>query len=438
MRLSGPAALSALLRLCPELEKRPPVERKQSLLRIHHPDTGELLDRALVTYFPAPRSYTGEEVAEIATHGGTIAPELVLDALVAVGVRPAGPGEFTRRAVLNGKLDLLQAEAILDLTDGRSPALHRAAVHQMEGALSERIEDLRRLVLQAEALVGYGIDFPDEDEPPVAPERIQKAVSDALGQVELILATAPEGEMLRRGALVVLAGLPNSGKSSLFNALLGTERAIVTDVPGTTRDAVEADATINGYPFRLVDTAGLRETPDRVEAIGVEVARRYLSSADIVVFCSDASRLTSPDEADFLRQLENPARLLVRTKADLDPGGEDQIEPGSTGGLPQVRVSVRTGQGLADLKELLLNSAFSSAATASPDTPIVTNRRHRRELQRAADELRLYLQGAEESLPAELAATHLRSAAGALEDLIGVITPDDLLGAIFTQFCVGK
>ncbi|HEX7241826.1 MAG TPA: GTPase, partial [Longimicrobiaceae bacterium] len=283
VRISGPAALDVLLRLAPGLREAPPA-RAQRLVRLAHPDTGELLDRGLAAWFPAPGSYTGEDTVEISTHGGLLTPQLVLDAALAAGARAAQPGEFTRRAYLNGKLDLLQAEAVADLIDGRSPALHRAAVHQMERGLSRRVEELRAALVEAQALLVYSIDFPEEDEPPVPPARVRAAAEEVLRRVDGLLATAPEGELLREGALVVLAGRPNTGKSSLFNALLGTERAIVTDVPGTTRDALEATVTLGGYPFRLVDTAGLRATTDRVEEIGIEVARRYLAAAQVVLF----------------------------------------------------------------------------------------------------------------------------------------------------------
>jgi tRNA modification GTPase len=464
LRVSGPGALEALRRLAPSLGGRAPSPREQRLVALKHPETGELLDRALVAYFPAPASYTGEDTVEVSTHGGVLTPQLVLSALLAAGCRAAEPGEFTRRAYLNGKLDLLQAEAVLDLIDGRSPALHRAAVHQMERGLSRRVEELRAAVIGTEALTIYAIDFPEEDEPPVPPERIRASALDVAARIGALLATAPEGELLREGALTVLAGRPNSGKSSLFNALLGAERAIVTDVPGTTRDALEASITVQGYPFRLVDTAGLRETVDRVEGIGIEVARRYLAAADIVLFCVEAGREIEDDERAFLAGLNRARTVIVRTKADLHPsasdstddstddsergkGGDREMGAGEWGdadraadadGVRSVRVAAAEGAGIAELRDALLRMAFGGILGEPGEAPLVTRERHARALRRARAEVDAFVAAMDDAIPMEFAATHLRAAAGALEDLIGVVTVDDLLDRVFGDFCIGK
>jgi tRNA modification GTPase len=434
LRISGPGALAALLRVSPGLGGAAPTPRLQRLLALHHPDSGERVDRGLVTFFPAPHSYTGEDTVEISTHGGALTPQLVLDALLAAGARMAEPGEFTRRAVLNGKLDLLQAEAVLDLIDGRSLALHRAAVHQMERGLSLRIEQLRDAVLQVEALVAYSIDFPEEDEPPVPPARVVAAARDVVQRLDALLATAPQGEMLRAGALVVLAGRPNSGKSSLFNALLGVERAIVTEIPGTTRDALEAELSIQGYPFRLVDTAGLRETSDRVEGIGIEVAHRYLRVARVVLFCAEAGRPLEAEELEFIATLSPGHLLLVRTKSD--EAGEEGA--GKSAAAAQLIVSARSGAGLAELGAALLRLAFGGILGEEGEAPLVTRERHARALRAAREELGLFLLAQEEGVPPAFASTHLAAAAGALEELIGAVTPDDVLGRVFGDFCVGK
>jgi len=438
LRVSGPGAFDVVRRVAPGVEGVVP--RTQRLVALRHPDTGEVLDRGLVALFPAPASYTGDDTAEISTHGGVLTPQLVLDALLAAGARAAEPGEFTRRAYLNGKLDLLQAEAVADLIDGRSPALHRAAVHQMERGLSRRIEELRGAVISAESLIAYSIDFPEEDEPPVPPERVRVAVAGVLGRVDALLATAPEGELLREGALTVLAGRPNSGKSSLFNALLGTERAIVTEIPGTTRDALEASVTLDGYPFRLVDTAGLRDTEDRVEGMGIEVPRRYLAAADLVIFCIESGRAPGDDERAFLAGRDPARTLVVRTKADLHPAGEDGDGDGDreTMPIPTVSVAATEGAGMPALRDGLLRLAFGHILGDPGEAPLVTRERHARALRRAREEIGGFILALDEQVPMELAATHLRAAAGAMEDLIGAVTVDDVLDRVFGDFCVGK
>jgi tRNA modification GTPase len=428
IRASGPDVRELIART---LDGELP-ERRPSLRWLRSPETGEWLDRVLATYFPAPGSYTGEAMLELSSHGGSLAPQLVLSALFAGGARPAEAGEFTRRAYLNGKLDLLQAEAILDIVDGRSAAGHRAAVHQLDRGLSNRIEELRDAIVRCEALLVYEIDFPEEDEAPVAPEEIDAAAREVAARIDRLLETASEGELLREGALTVIAGRPNAGKSSLFNALCGVERVIVTDEPGTTRDAVEAVVSLGGYPFRLVDTAGLRDASGEVERIGIEVARRYLAGADVVLFCAEAGRQLSEDETDFLAGLEAPAVFVVRTKADLAEPAPHATDPA------QVAVSTVSGEGLGALRDRLVDSVFSGARALDSEAPLITRERHARDLRRARAEVDAFLEARSSKVASEVAATHLRAAAQALEEMLGIIAPDDLLARVFAEFCVGK
>jgi len=402
------------------------------------PVDGEAVDRVLATFHPGPASYTGEDLLEIGSHGGPLLPQLVLDAVLAGGARPARPGEFTRRAYLNGRIDLVQAEATADLIEATAPALGRAALRQLEGGLSRRIEALRERLVEAQALVAYEIDFPEEDDGPVDPARMERAVTRLREDVDALLRLAPEGEMLREGALTVIAGRPNAGKSSLFNVLLGFERAIVTEHPGTTRDAIEAVVSVEGYPFRLVDTAGLREGADAVEGMGIEVARGYLARAAIVLFCVEADRELGPDEQAFLATRSERARwILVRTKAD---GGEPP--PGRSGDredreLPTVVVSSRCGQGIPGLREHLLEAAFSGLR-AEEEAPLVTRRRHVRALRAARQEIGAFVEARERGLPPEVAVTHLHDATLRLEELLGVIGTEEILDAVFGSFCIGK
>src|SRR6476661_1481213 len=318
VRLSGTGAFSLANRIIRGFTPDPP--RRANLATFSSPD-GELIDRGIYVAFPGPHSYTGEDLVELTCHGGLQVPGRLLAALYAAGARPAAPGEFTRRAVLNGKLDLVQAEAVGDLIDATAPAQAHAALRQLDGSLSRRLADLRQSLVEAEGLLAYDIDFPGEDDGPVPPARVAAQLEDIAGRVERLLDTAPAAERLREGALLVLAGRPNAGKSSLFNALLGSDRALVTEIPGTTRDAVEAHSDFLGWPVRLADTAGIWDAPNPIDRLGVGVSRRYLASADLVLLCVETGRAPGPDESAV--GADRPT-LLVRTKADLTadaPGG---------------------------------------------------------------------------------------------------------------------
>jgi tRNA modification GTPase len=395
----------------------------------------EVLDHVLATRFDAPHSYTGEDLVEISTHGGFLVPARVLEQLVLSGARPADPGEFTRRAVLNGKLDLLQAEAIGDLIDARSSAMHRAAVQQLDRGLSRRIEELRGAVLHVEALLAYDIDFPEEDEGPIPRERIVGALEELLALMDGLLATAPAGELIREGAVVVIAGRPNVGKSSLFNALVGRSRAIVTEVPGTTRDAIEAVVETPRWPLRLVDTAGLRPTDEVVERLGVELSERHIAAADVVLACGDTPEALAVAR-EKVRALAGRAGIVpVRTKADLVTAAEQR----DAGEDEVVSVSAETGEGLQALLLRIEEEIAARAQPPAPDEPLLTRARHRAALQAAREETGLFLEAWDQrGIPAAVAATHLRSAATALSDLIGTVDVEDVLGRVFSEFCVGK
>jgi len=434
VRISGPAAAVVLRSLAPALSEDPPA-RMAILVELRDPQDGEAIDQAVATRYEAPASYTGEDLVELSCHGGWLVPAMVLDACRMAGARLAEPGEFTRRAYLNGKMDLVQAEAVADLVEARSRALHRAAMGQLEQGLSNRVAELRNGIVHLEALLAHHLDFPEEDDAPVPREAIVRAARTVSEEMGELLATAPEGELLREGAVAVLAGRPNAGKSSLYNALLGEERAIVTEEAGTTRDALEASVQLGGYPFRLVDTAGLRDTDHRVEQLGVEVARRFLARADVVLLCVEAERLPGSAELAFLEDLADVPVLLVRTKADLGVGLG--VEEGSRF-AGSVEVSVRSGDGLDALRALLPELVFAGLVRTENHSPVLTRRRHTRALSAALHEVDDFAEALSGGVPAEMASTHLRSAETALEELLGVVSVDDILDVVFREFCVGK
>jgi tRNA modification GTPase len=430
VRLSGSAAHEIASRI---IHPWPIAIRVATLSGIHSIH-GEQLDRAVVTRYDAPRSFTGEHLVEIACHGGQLVPLSIMTALVTSGAREATRGEFTRRAVLNGKIDILQAEAIGDLIDARSRGSQRVALNQLDGGLSHRILELRNWLLQLEALIAYDIDFPEEDHGPVPPERITAVIDTVLRTLDELIATARAGELVREGALVVIAGAPNVGKSSLFNALLGRQRAIVTDIPGTTRDALEAVIDIGNWPLRVVDTAGLRDTADVVERLGIEVSEDYLSRADVVLACGD-----DPDSLALAirvsKQRAAAPVLAVRTKADRG----ETLDPRVEGPAAPLSVSAQTGEGLNELVRAVTQVLDSSGQSVNLDAPVLTHARHRYAINEARKEVLAFRSAhGHTQLPAPIAAVHLRSAVHVLEELIGAVDVEDVLDRVFATFCVGK
>jgi tRNA modification GTPase len=421
IRLSGTGAFEIARLVIAGFRSEP---SRQATLATFRTADGVPIDRGVYTVFPGPNSYTGEDLVELSCHGGLLAPRRLLAALHAAGARPAAPGEFTRRAVLNGKLDLIQAEAIGDLIDATAPAQAAAALSQLEGGLSQRLSSLRHSMVEVQALLSYDIDFPGEDDGPISPRRIADQIGGVAQQIQHLVATAPSAERLREGALLVFAGRPNAGKSSLFNALLGSERALVTEVPGTTRDAIEAYTDFLGWPVRLIDTAGLWNAPERVDRLGVEVSRRYLAAADLVLLCVEAGREIGDDEAVIAQ--ERPS-VLVRTKADLSHRPAQGI-----------RVSVLTGEGLDRLRQTAAQRVFADRINLGDLEPALTRERHRIALRRAQESLAASLPHLAPDGDSVLAAHHVREATIALDELLGTVDVEEVLDRVFGSFCVGK
>lgn len=421
IRLSGTGSLEVAARVISGFRTHP--VRRATLATFRTLD-GQPIDRGVYTVYPAPNSYTGEDLVELSCHGGLLAPARLLAALQASGARPAAPGEFTRRAVLNGKLDLVQAEAVGDLIDATAPAQAQAALRQLEGGLSRRLATLRESLIQVQALLSYDIDFPEEDDGPVAPERIAAQVDAVATQIRHLIAGSPAAERLREGALLVFAGRPNAGKSSLFNALLGSSRALVTEIPGTTRDAIEAHTDFLGWPVRLADTAGLWDAPGKIDRLGVEVSRRYLAAADLVLLCVESGRAVGEDETAIATTRPS---LLVRTKADL---AGDRGE-----GLA---VSAVTGEGLGPLRRAAAERVFSDRLNLADLEPTLTRERHRTALTRAEAALSEAMPQLGQRGDAVLAAHHVREATAALDELLGAVDIEEVLDRVFGSFCVGK
>jgi tRNA modification GTPase len=427
VRLSGPDAFSIAATLLRASPQEPRVAHLCDLF-----DGEQKLDQALVTLFPSPNSFTGDDTVEFSLHGGHLVSSSVVAALISSGARQAAPGEFTRRAVLNGKLDILQAEAIGDLIDASSHIMQRTALSQLDGGLSRRLLKLRNDLIGLEALIAYDVDFPEEDDGPIPRKRIDKSAEEIAGALEALISTGPAGEVIREGAIVVIAGPTNAGKSSLFNALLGRARAIVTEIPGTTRDALEAVIDSGKWPLRLVDTAGLRETEDRIERLGIEVSQRYLSNADVVLACGEDCR-SLEETVNIVSHASTAPVVPVFTKTDLVSTRDEMPIP------DVIRVSAETGAGLQDLLRAINETLDARHGEIVPDLPILTRARHRKALDIARSELEQFRSGwGEEKLPVTVIAVHLRTAVHALEELIGAVEIEDVLDRVFSSFCVGK
>jgi tRNA modification GTPase len=399
------------------------------------PADGRTVDEVLMVLMRAPRSYTCEDVLEIHCHGGYLVVQKALELVLSQGARLADPGEFTRRAFLNGRIDLVQAEAVIDVIRGKTDAALALAQHQLEGLLSRRLMAVRERLLEALALVEAHIDFPEDEVGVVDTDRVAELVAAAHREIDDLLAGFREGKVLRDGVSVLIAGKPNVGKSSLLNTLLREKRAIVTSVPGTTRDIIEEVVNIHGLPVRMLDTAGIRETTDLVELEGVRLAMERISTADLVLFVLDGTRSYENDDAAILTALSGQKVIAVVNKSDLP---RTLVLPGALSGAPQVEISTLTGAGIDRLRSAIFDMFLSGEAIDSRDYVAVSQARHRDALARGRDALAAFGVDQASGVPLELLAIQVREALRAVGDVTGETTPDEVLDLIFQRFCVGK
>jgi tRNA modification GTPase len=404
-----------------------------SAVRNRLPISG-LIDEALVVYMKAPRSFTAEDVVEIQSHGGMLVLEMVCRVCMESGARMAEPGEFTKRAFLNGRLDLSQAEAVLDTIRATSSAGLKIAQRQLRGDLAQEIEQARASLLTVLAHVEAGIDFVDEDISFLQQDELVRIVRKACAVVQKLEATAQDGRILKEGARVVILGRPNVGKSSLLNRLLKEERAIVTAIPGTTRDVIEESINVNGVMIHLADTAGMRETDDIVEREGIKRARAAQDDADLLLVVVDGSVPLTNDDRELLNSVRDRKHLVLLNKADLAETVER--DPALTDRLVYI-ISAKTGMGIEVVKSALLAQLVSGGFEAG-ESLMVTNARHRDALRRASASLGQALESVRGGMAGELISIDVRAAADALGEITGAITTDEILGRIFSEFCVGK
>jgi tRNA modification GTPase len=395
---------------------------------------GELIDQVMLAVLRAPRTYTKEDTIEINCHGGVLTARKILALCLQSGARLAEPGEFTKRAFLNGRLDLTQAEAVMDLIRAKSDRAHTAAVHELEGHLSTKINQAREKLITILAHIEAHIDFPEEDIAPETKETLLCDTEAVLAFLRSLLATAREGRILREGISVAIVGRPNVGKSSLLNALLGSDRSIVTSVPGTTRDTIEEAATISGIPFRFTDTAGIRKTRGAAEQIGVERSRKALDISEIVLLVLDSSRQLNAADRDLAKQIQGKSTLLVLNKIDLP----SRLRlPADLATVERVKISATTGSGLDTLREKLVSLAYSGKV-GTTDVDVAINERQNALLQSSEKSLTESIDSFNSKQSLEIVAQQLRRSLNVIGEITGKTATEDVLSKIFSTFCIGK
>ncbi len=407
--------------------------------KIVHPESQKVLDEVLVVYMAAPKTYTREDVVEIHCHGNYLALQSILELLLFLGVRLAEPGEFTKLAFLNGRIDLTRAEAVIDILSARTRKGMDMALDQLGGSLYDRVDQIRASLVRIRAIVEVAIDFPDEDIDIVDHSALLTQLSEEItSPLERLLAQADQGKIFREGISVVIVGLPNVGKSSLLNTLLQEERALVTSIPGTTRDTIEEYLDINGVPVRIVDTAGIRQNADEVEAMGIERARKQIEQADLVLFMLDAARGVEEEDKLLFNSVNHKPLLLLSNKADI-ADQQNSVEQfiRDYEDLPFVEISAKQHQNIDLLKDTIFDTVVGSKDQWQEEG-CAPNIRHKDALQRAVGAATLLQEGLEMSTTSDLLAVDLQECLDQLNVIVGVTTTEDVLDVIFEQFCLGK
>lgn len=398
---------------------------------------GQKLDEVLVSVMRAPRTFTTEDTVEINTHGGIVTVHKVLDAVIKAGADTAEPGEFTKRAFLNGRIDLSQAEAVIDVINSNNELSRKNALSQLEGALSKEISDVRGELLRLAASMQVLIDYPDEDLEDITVDDIQNTVTGCAKKIKALLDTADSGKVLRDGIKTAIAGKPNVGKSSLLNTLSRTDRAIVTDIAGTTRDVIEEYINLNGVPIVLTDTAGIRETDDEVERLGVERSRKSIEEADLVLVLLDGSDEITDEDIEVLDRTEGKKRIIVINKTDLGkPKYTDAIRERAKGDMT-IEVSVLNGSGINEITDEI-KRIYKFGEIEQSSGAVITNVRHKKALAVAMEALNRSVAALQDGLPTDICSIDINEAIRSLGEITGETVSDDIVKEIFHNFCVGK
>ena len=440
IRVSGRDAISVVDRIYHSKDNRKRLEN-QPTHTIHYGyiyDGDEAIDEVLVMLMRAPKSFTAEDTVEINCHGGVCAMKRVLDTVLKNGARPAEPGEFTKRAFLNGRIDLSQAESVIDVIQAKNKYALQSSISQLKGSVNRKVRELRERILYQIAFIESALDDPEHISLEGYPERLMKETEDLLMVLEKLIASADNGRMMREGIRTVIVGKPNAGKSSLLNEMVGAERAIVTDIAGTTRDVLEETININGITLNLVDTAGIRRTEDTVERIGVERARATVDEADLILYVADSSTALDENDLEILSFLKGRRAMILLNKSDLDPVTTAQeLQNRTQNAYPVILMSVKEHTGL-DLLEEELKQMFYHGEISFNDEIYITNARQKTSLMRAAESLKKVKESIELGMPEDFFSIDLMDAYGELGRIIGKEVGEDLVNEIFGRFCMGK
>jgi tRNA modification GTPase len=434
VRVSGPASLPIARNIFQAKTNGGLKSHRFSYGSVVQPATGDLLDEAMLVYMKAPNSYTREDVVEIQCHGGTLVVARILSLVIAEGARLAQPGEFTKRAFLNGRIDLVQAEAVMDVISSCTDAALALAQHQREGLLSGRIAAVKDGILYALAYVEALIDFPEEEINVAVESDVLGRITPALAELGALIDGFDEGRVLRDGVSVVIAGKPNVGKSSLLNTLLKEKRAIVTSVPGTTRDVIEEVVNIEGLPVKLLDTAGIRDSEDQVEQEGVRLSLDRIPKADLVLFVIDGSAPFTGEDLSILNAIGSKSTIMVLNKADLPAAAVLPVDLSA----PKVAISTLNGTGISELRAAIAAAFMHGKTIDSREFVAVSHARHRDALLKARQSLHCFVANLEAGMNMELLPIDLRDALDAVGEVTGETTADDVLDRIFSSFCIGK
>ncbi|WP_455810351.1 tRNA uridine-5-carboxymethylaminomethyl(34) synthesis GTPase MnmE [Clostridium butyricum] len=439
IRISGEKALEIADKIFAPKSKKDIKDMKTYTMRygtIVDLDTKDIIDDVILSYMKGPRSYTGENVIEVNCHGGVVATNRVLNQIVKAGARIAEPGEFTKRAFLNGRIDLSQAEATMDIIKAKTELSMKSAMMQSKGALSKEIGELRKYLLNVLALIEYAVDFTEDDEDIVDDDliaQIKDSITKTITRINSLLKNADEGKIIRDGLNIVIVGKPNVGKSSLLNSLLREKRAIVTDIPGTTRDIIEEYINLDGIPIKITDTAGIRDTEDTVEKIGVERSKEKIEEADLVILMLDTSRALDDEDRVIIDAINDKKYIALLNKVDLECKLSEEV---ITSLNRTIEISAKTGFGIENLKEEIKNLFFNGEIDS--ESLIISNTRHKQALYRSLEDCNLALEKINLNEYLDLISIYITSAMRALGEITGDELEEDLLNKIFSEFCCGK